>query len=380
MALAEIQQIQQILEGTRHILITFRKDGGGDAIGSAVALSLFLEKQGKKVDLVVDDFILPKKFAFLPKAADIQSTIPHLQKFLITIDVKDAGVEELSYDVKDQKLQIFVTPKSGFLTSDHVKTAQSEFRYDLIIILDSPDLQSLGVWHEKHTELFQQVPVINIDHKPSNEHFGQINLVDITASATAEVVANLMAKLSEVDMNTEIATALLTGMIVKTKSFKGDNIKPQSLSLASSLMHLGANREEIIHQLYQTKTLSTLRLWGEALAHLNFHKPLGLVSTLITRDNFVRSGATEKELYEIVDEIMISASDAKMILILHEHADQTETQIHGILYTEKGYQAKELVAIFQPQGDARQVSFVLKNKTLTEAEELVVEEIRKKMK
>lgn len=380
MALTENEQIQKLITDARHVLITFRKDGKGDAIASACAMALFLERLGKQVDIVADSFELPKKFAFLKKSNEIQSKAPHLQKFMITIDVSEAGVQELSYDVKDQKLQIFVTPKSGFLTQEHVRTAQSEFRYDLIFVVDSPDLQSLGSLYEKHAELFHEVSIVNIDHQASNEHFGQVNLVDLTASSTAEIEANIMKKVSETDMTEEIATALLTGMIAATKSFKDNHIKPQTLSLASRLMHMGADREYIIKQLYQTKTLSTLRLWGEALAHLNFNKPLNLVSSLIPHSEFARSGATEQELYDIIDELMTSAPDAKLILLLHEHVGaENDTEIHGILHVEKGYNAKHILESYSPVGDHRQVSFIVKGKSLKQTEESITEDIAKKL-
>ncbi|PIT86291.1 MAG: hypothetical protein COU33_03995 [Candidatus Magasanikbacteria bacterium CG10_big_fil_rev_8_21_14_0_10_43_6] len=379
MSLNQTQQIQKLIEDARHILIVFGKNPKGDAIASASALASFLQQHDKQVEIVSDGFVLPKKFLFMKGAKEIMPKVPHLQKFKITIDVKESGLQELSYDVQDEKLHIFITPKSGFFTTQHMQTAQSEFRYNLIISLNTPDLPALGSVYQKNSDLFHQVPLITIDHNIENEHYGTVNLVDATASATAEVVAKLLQEIKRETIDTDIATALLTGMISATNSFKTDNIKPHSLSMASTLVDMGADRQAIIAQLYQTKSLATLRLWGQALAHLNYEKELGLVTSSITREDFTRSGAGEEDLYDIIDELIATSPDEQMTLLLHEHRTGEEETIHCIFYTEKGYDSKQLMAGFNPTGDSRQVSFSFKNKSLKEAEDLVITELRRKL-
>lgn len=378
MALSDIDQIQHLLSESKHVLITFRKDGNGDAIASSLALALFLQKQNKHVDIVVDKFVLPKKFAFLPCATHIKHQFPHLQKFIITLDLKEAGVQELSYDIKDNKLQVFITPKTGSISRDQIQTAQSEFRYDLIITLDTPDLHSLGTLTEMNTSLFYALPILNIDYKPNNERYGQINHVSITSTSTSEVLAELIRKLSETSIDKDIATALLTGMIANTNSFKTKDIKPSTLTLASRLIGMGADREYIIQELYRTKTLAALKLWGQALAHLEFETNLGLASTTITREDFARTGATEHDLYDIIDELIANSPEAKLILILHEHRqDGEESMIHGILHTTDHMDLQHLIAPFSPEGSKHRVSFKIEGKTLKEAENLLIAEIQK---
>lgn len=377
MALSDTQQLKHLIDESKHVLITFRKDGSGDAIAASLALALFLQKQNKHVDIVVDHFILPKKFSFLPSASHIKSQFPHLQKFIITLDLQDAGVQELSYDVVDTKLQIFITPKTGTIQREQVHTAQSEFRYDLIITLDTPDLQALGNLTEMNTSLFYALPIINIDYKPNNERYGQINAISLTSTSTSEALAEILRKISEPSIDKDIATALLTGMIANTNSFKTKDIKPSTLALASRLIGMGADREFIIQELYRTKTLSALKLWGQALSHLEFDAPVGLASTTITREDFSRTGATEHDLYDIIDELIANSPEAKLILILHEHRDNNINKIHGILHTTDHMDLQQLTKSLHPQGNHRRVSFTIEGKNLKEAEDLVKEEIKK---
>lgn len=368
MALNQTEQISKLLEDKKHILITFGSHAGGDAIASALAWHLFLANLGKRSDIVSHGFVLPKQYEFLKGSDSIASALSQVKTFILTLDVKETGVQELSYDLVGEKLRIFVTPKQGILNKQHVKTAESNFKYDAIITVGTQDLASLGPVHTSHPELFEKTPVLNIDSETSNEHFGHINTVDVTATSTAEVLFDLLKKMKPEHIDADVATALLTGMIAKTRSFKGENVRPHTLSVAGKLINLGADRDYIVENLYRTRTIAALRLWGEALSHLHVDKDLGLVTTAITRDDFVRSGAHKHDLVDIVDELISNSPEAKIILLLHEDIDDTG-KIHVTLSATKGYDAMELLKGLNAHGNIDLASTVLRDKTLKQAEE-----------
>ena len=91
-------------------------------------------------------------------------------------------------------------------------------KYDLIITVDSPDLESLGKLFEENTDFFYNTPIINIDHSSDNENYGQINHVDLTASSTAELIFNMFEEYDMKMINEDIATCLLTGIFTATDS------------------------------------------------------------------------------------------------------------------------------------------------------------------
>lgn len=370
----EAEQIKQLISTKKNILVTFGSQTNGDSIASAVALALFLEKMNKRVDLVCSGFTLPSNFKFLNKAKDIKSGFDYLQKFVISVDISKTDLQELSYDVKDNKLRIFVTPKQSFLNRDDIRTAQSDFKYDLIFVVDTPDLESLGGIYDNNTELFHQKPVINIDHKPGNENFGQINLVDITYTATSENLYHLFKQITPENIDKEIATSLLTGIISKTRSFKSQNIKPQTLNTASELINLGADREHIVQNFYRTRTISTLKLWGSALSHLQSDNELKLAWSLITRDDFIRSGATPEDLPDIIEELLSKSPQIKTLVLFYEK----DNQVHVILDTHKEHNALEILRQFGTvNGDKHQATVILENIDLKKAEEKIIETIKK---
>lgn len=374
MALTDIAQMKQLIEESKHILITFRRDADIDTIASAVALFAYLEKQGNRVDVVSSGFTLPNKISFLPNTTHIKHTFEQLQKLVVTIDIEKTGVSELSYDQKNGKLRIFVSPKEGALSGNNVKTAKTAFRYDLIITLDTPDLVSLGDLYHQHTDLFFDTPIINIDANAANERYGQINTVDTTATSTAEHLYQLLRKVGDEYINKDVATALLTGMIAKTQSFKTNDIKPSTLTVASKLIELGADREYIIQNLYRTRSVAALKLWGQALSYLESHPEIGLVSTTITRDDFLRSGASQEDLYDIVHELITSSPDAKLVLLMHEHLDGEK--IKTILHAGNGYHAKDLLKPFNASGDANRATCQLTKKQIKQAYDIVLAHLK----
>lgn len=376
MALNTTEQLTQFLSGKEHVLFVFERANDIDAIASATALAHWLEARGTNVDVVSPGFTLPRKAAFLSRANDFRSAFPHLKKFTITVDVQKNGIDELSYDVKDEKLHIYITPKEGFLTREQINTAESAFRYDAIVLMNTTSFLSLGKMYEQNSELFHTVPTLLLDHRPQTEKMANLNIVDLTASSTTELLFNYFVGTDESGVSPDIATALLTGMIANTNSFKQDHIRPHTLERAGKLMHMGADRAFIIKQLYQTKTLSSLKLWGQALAHINHDPGLGLVYSTITRDDFARTGAAQDDLYDIIDELIANSPEAKIILLANEHLDPTNPAIHFIVYTTEQYSARDMISLFQPTGDETVAYCTVKSKSLHKATELLIGAIR----
>ncbi len=341
-----------------------------------MAWKKWLEKQHKQVDIIADNFVLPKNLKFIKGVEEIRPQISHLQKFILKVDVTHVKIDTLSYDIKDNWLSIYLTPKQGVITKNELRTAQSGLKYDLIITINAQDLESLGKIFFNNTDLFYKVPIINFDNHPGNEHFGQVNFIELTATSISETIYKTMTHLAQSHIDADIATALLAGMISQTQSFKTTNVTPHTLNTASQLMNLGADREKIVKHLYRTKSISSLRIWGEALTHMESDPSVGLVWTTITREDFARAGATEDELKELIDELVNNSPEAKLILLLYENT-RGENKVHGWLHVDKQHDAKMLLQTFQPDGNKKTASFAVANKTLKEVELEVVGKIKK---
>lgn len=374
MALNDIEQLNKLLENSKHILLLFGAKDNGDALSAAIALKILFEKQHRQADIACSEFTEQKHLGFLSEISSIKNSLSNLQKFIIKVDVSKNPIESLSYDVKDSTLNIYLTPKHGLITKNELRTAQSTFKYDLIITLNSPDLESLGTIFFNNTDMFYRTPVVAIDHAASNERYGQVNIIDLSATSTSEIVYKIVKEAGENYFDENLATAILTGMTIATGSFKQPNISPTTLQIASSLMARGADREKIIQHLYRTRSISTLKLWGEALSHLQNNPRLGLVWSTLTRDNFARSGGTPEDLRGIIEELIGNSPEAKIFALLYE-IDNGEKKVGVLVAAEKNYDAMQLIKPFQPDGNRRIAKATIKGKSLTETETIVLKTI-----
>ncbi len=368
-------QVLNLLRQKNNVLIALPKHPSLDAITAGLALSLALEKLQQKSKIVAADFSLLPNHSFLPKGKDIGKDLKALRKFIIHLDLNHSQVDELSYDIDNstKKLNIYISPKNGFFETKDLSSSLGDFAYDVIFVLDAPDLESLGSTYEDNAEFFYHTPIVNIDHKAGNEQFGQINLLDLTATSTSEIIFELLKDLKENVIDEYIATNLLAGIISKTKSFKTNSVTPRSLAIASHLISSGARREDIVRHLYQSKPLSTLKLWGRTLARLKSAPDQKIVWSLLGQEDFAKTKAQEEELANVIDELIVNTPDAKIIFILYEKDPQT---IKCLLSTPNIIDALQLFKEYHPQGSVDFTELTLSNSTLAAAEKIILDKIK----
>lgn len=377
MALELNQQIFENIQKSANILIAFRKDWNGDSLSSSLALSLILKKLGKaNINLVCDGFDLPKNMNFLPQASEVKSSLDDLKKFIIRLDLAKNKISDFSYNIDDDNLNIYITPKDSAFAKENIQTISDSFKYDLIFVVNSPDLESLGGVYSKNADFFYQTPIINIDHHPANENFGQINLVDLNATSASEVIFNLAESLGKNIMDSDIATCLLTGMIWKTKSFKINAVTPRTLNVASQLITADARHSEIIKNLYQIKTINTLKLWGRALARLRNDPSRKLVWTLISQEDFMTAGANENDLLSVADELIVNSPAAEIIVLLYE---KRVGEVCCLVKAEGAVNALDITKTLSGEGSKDLTQFCLVGKTLVEAENEVIGKIKENL-
>ena len=338
------QQFFEQLKKADNILIVLPKHKNGDNIASSLALFLFLSKIKKKSEIVGENHSKEMQLSFLPFFNEIKETIDGLQKFIISLNISDTKVESVKYMMEGNRLNFVVIPKNGFFTASDISSHSGDFRYDLVITVGAQDLESLGKIYENNTEFFYKTPIINIDNNSANEEFGQINIVNLTATSASEVLYSLLYNYDNSLLDEDIATCLLAGIIIKTKSFKSANITPQSLEAAAQLISIGARREEISTQLYRSRSINVLKLWGRALARLSSSMDNRLVWSALNRADFTKTDSNENDLNEIIDELIINIPQAKIIALFFE------TQIDGRQKTAvliHGTKNKNMIDIFK---------------------------------
>ncbi|MFA4871696.1 MAG: hypothetical protein WC610_01375 [Patescibacteria group bacterium] len=379
MALTAIQQTFELIKKSRDILIIFKKDWTGDALASSLALANILKKSDKQVDIVCQDFKPSAALSFLPLPL-ILTGLQNLQKFIISIKTTDTQIGEFFYARDKERLNIYLTPQEGQFNDRDISTSTSDYKYDLIFIINSPDLESLGEVYDRHPEFFYKTAKINIDNSGRNEYFGNIDLVNLTASATAEIIYDLIKNIEEKLIDEDVATYLLAGIILATKNFKTSNVTPQTLSIASLLVAKGGRREQIVQNLYQNRFLSTLKLWGRVLTRLNRDLGGRLVWSVISASDFLETSTAPAELIDVIDELIVSMPKTEVVALIYEIKEVNGAKIKCLLYSAKNnldslFMAKK----FNPEGNKELAKFSLSDTNLAQAEQIIIQEIKGKL-
>ena len=316
MTLEPQQQFKNFLEKSEEVLILIPENPSGDAVGSAWALYFFLEKSGRNPTIAISNQ-LPSKYSFLPKPQRILTELSGARDFILQFDTTFNKIAGVRWEEKDNKLDLHITPEKGTIDPRDFSFILAKFKYDLIVVLDSPDLLKLGKLYEKNPDLFFEVPVVNIDHRSDNENYGQINLVDVTASSCSEILSQALESISATYIDKQIADCLLTGIISATDSFQQKNTTPKALLAAAALMDKGADQQEIIRWLYKTQPLHILKLWGRAMAKLKWDEKSQLVWTDLSVEDFVQSRAGQNDVVSILEKLQENYSDGRIFLLLY---------------------------------------------------------------
>ena len=260
-----------VLRRARHVLLVSHPKPDGDTLGAATAMYNWCKRVGIPASGFCID-VVPSQYAYMPGSED------------------------------------FTNDKTAFMSG----------RHDVIAVFDAGDLRFAGI-SEMVAALSPRPTILNFDHHNTNERFGDINIVDITASSTAEVVYDFLHT-AGADIDRDIATCLLTGILTDTGTFSNPATTWTSLEAASDLVRHGAKMQEVAGKLIRNKSLTSLRLWGKVLGRLKHHERLGVSSTAIFAHEIAEEGIDEEHV-EGISNFLNQFLDTKVVLVLKELPD-----------------------------------------------------------
>jgi phosphoesterase RecJ-like protein len=251
MMTVDIKQIEQMIaacSAARTVLIATHVNPDGDAIGSSLALAETLEKQGKRVVLYDRDPV-PYMFTFLPLADNFVSRIPEDEIF------------------------------------------------DLLLLLDCSELSRTGDVLPGFSG-YRQMGCI--DHHVTNDSFAQVNLIDAKASATAELVYEVISRMDP-DYSREVAINLYTGIITDTGSFHYANSTPHSFVIAGEMVNRGVDPWMVAQQVYESEPVSRLQLLGHVLQTLQIAPDGKAACVTVTQEMYALTGTNAEHTDRLVN-------------------------------------------------------------------------------
>lgn len=257
-----LQQILGEIERRERFVLTSHARPDGDAVGSVLACCQILLQMGKQADVIM------------------HGGVPHIY----------------------QPLPF----------ADRVISAQTvNGNYEAAILLECDSLQrtSLAGLEKKF--------LINIDHHLSGRPFADVNWIDPSACATAELVYRL-ARAADVEITPEIATCLYTAVLTDTGSFCYVGTNAHTFSLAQDLVAAGADPARIAQAVYFSSPTAKMRLLGAALSGL--HRDGDLTWMAVNRQQMERCGAIDEDCEGLVN-YALGIEGVEVAIFFRELAD-----------------------------------------------------------
>ncbi|MGI9111657.1 MAG: DHH family phosphoesterase [Gaiellaceae bacterium] len=157
---------------------------------------------------------------------------------------------------------------------------------------------------------------INVDHHHDNSRFGEINLVDASASSTGEVLRDVFREL-DLELSPELAEPLYVGLVTDTGRFQYSNTTPKALRLAAELVEAGADVQRVFQGVYESIQFAKLKLLARALERAQVYAGGALVVSYLLRDDFAEVGAVEPYSEGIIDTLR-AVEGAEMAALIRE--------------------------------------------------------------
>ena len=136
---------------------------------------------------------------------------------------------------------------------------------DLVVAVDLSDLSRTGGIYK--SAWAGRLALVVIDHHKTNEAFGDVNIIEPEAAATALPMARVIRGLG-VPVRDEIATCLLAAIITDTRGLRTDTTTPAVLRFVGELVEAGGDYLGVMQNTLDAIPYRQMRAWGVALSRL----------------------------------------------------------------------------------------------------------------
>jgi len=253
-----LDRFAAFLDRHARILLTTHENPDGDGVGAAVALAAHLKLGGKDARIVVSP-ALPANLDFLDPEGWIEA-----------------------YDPMGIHQELGAWP-------------------DAWLLIDASEPHRLGPL----LAAFQATGATRacLDHHLKDAPKGfDAEFADPTASASAELVYDLVRPRIGGDLPPVMAQALYAGLASDTGNFRHSNSTPKVHYAAADLIAQGVHPARIFNALYQTATPAKLRLFGRAMGGLQLRDHARFAYVSVTAADLAECGASHEDLDDLVEE------------------------------------------------------------------------------
>ena len=268
-------------------LITGHINPDGDALGSALAFKLILDSKNLQSDVCFDI------------KGNIPSNLNHLPINLISEKLKD--------------------------------------KYDNVFVFDCGNSERLGSLEDL---ALKSDNIVVVDHH-IDPSFGNVQIIDSTAASTTQVLYREIVS-EGVDIDTNIANCLMTGLITDTGRFQYSNTNYEVFQIASKLMQSGAELTLISDNIYGSIPMNAVKLQSEVLNRISLFEKEELVVSYILQKDYENYNIESSETDFLIDSIRL-VKESKVALLLKEQEDKS---FKGSLRSRTDLDVQQIASLF----------------------------------
>ena len=265
-------KLKEILVNNNSFLITTHVNPDADAIGSEIALYFILKDLGKKVYMVN------------------YSSTPYNLKFLDT----------------DNKIEKYDEEKHiGLFDKADVLVALDYNRSDRIVKMQLHFLKSKKI-------------KICIDHHQEPENFVDHSFVDMSYTASGQIIYDLIKKTGIVSLSKETALPIYAAIMTDTGSFRFERTTPEIHRIAAELLGYDVDPTGVFDKIYEQSKFGKIKLLGKALDSLKLYgKSSEIAYMILTKEMFNSTKAEEHDTDGFVN-FSLSVENVKIGLLFIE--------------------------------------------------------------
>ncbi len=257
--------ILKLIGRNRTFVLATHHNPDADAIGSVLAMALFLKSLGKQVRVFNEDKV-PQWLSFLPQTALVRQA-----------------------------------------------KGTKAFDYDVAIVLDCGDLKRIGA---VSALLSPSKPIVNIDHHITNDRFGSVNCIVHQSSSTSEILFDLFQS-AKFKITKDIATLLYAGIMTDTGSFRYECTSAHTHVVAAHLMDKGVSAPDMYNRLYVGIPVKDMKLFTDVIhrAELLFNNQVYCVTlSMLGAKKFSKNFDLKEKLFGFLR----SMEGVEVVVILTE--------------------------------------------------------------
>jgi phosphoesterase RecJ-like protein len=253
-----LDRFAAFLDRQAKVLLTTHENPDGDGVGAAIGLASYLKSAGQETRIVVTPS-LPENLRFLDPEGWIEAFEPD-------------GIHQ----------DLAAWP-------------------DAWLLIDASEPHRMGALFAAFEATKADRACLDHHLKDAPEGFDH-EFTDPTASASTELVYDLVRPRISGDLPPVMAQALYAGLVSDTGNFRHSNSTPKVHLAAADLIAQGVHPARTFNALYQTATPAKLKLFGRAMGGLQLRDGGRFAYVSVTGLDLLECGATHEDLDDLVEE------------------------------------------------------------------------------